>query len=190
MRAKEIYFTRELQNHHGGVVLVNGYLYGFNNSILTCLSFATGKTMWRHRSVGKGSLTYADGHLYILGEDNVVGLAEAAPGGYKEKGRFTIADQGCPAGRTRWSAAAGCTSATRARSPPTISGRSEFNHKGHHGHEGIKTELSFVSFVSLRGDSTLMEPLEREIVSDLDDKTDDRARRGAAARSTSGFSSA
>jgi len=96
VKAKEIYFTRELQNHHGGVVLVNGYLYGFNNSILTCLSFSTGETMWRHRSVGKGSLTYADGNLYILSEDNLVGLAEASPGGYKEKGRFKIADQGLP----------------------------------------------------------------------------------------------
>ena len=68
-----------MQNHHGGVVLVDGYLYGFNNSILTCLEFATGKMMWRHRSVGKGSLTYADGHLYILSENNTVGRAEAVP---------------------------------------------------------------------------------------------------------------
>lgn len=96
VKAREIYFTREMQNHHGGVVLVDGYLYGFNNSILTCLEFATGKMMWRDRSVGKGSLTYADGHLYIEGEDNVVGLAEATPSGYKETGRFTIADQGLP----------------------------------------------------------------------------------------------
>ena len=96
VRAQEIYFTREMQNHHGGVVLVNGYLYGFNGSILTCLEFATGKLMWRHRSVGKGSLTYADGHLYLLSEDNVVGLAEASAAGYKELGRFPIADQGLP----------------------------------------------------------------------------------------------
>ena len=94
--AKEIYFTREMQNHHGGVVLVNGHLYGFNNSILTGLEFATGKLMWRDRSVGKGAITYADGNLYILSEDNVVGLAEASPAGYKEKGRFRIADQGLP----------------------------------------------------------------------------------------------
>ena len=94
--AHQIYFTREMQNHHGGIVLVNGYLYGFNNSILTCLDFATGKMMWRDRSVGKGSLTYADGNLYILSEDNVVGLAGATPGGYQEKGRFRIADQGLP----------------------------------------------------------------------------------------------
>jgi outer membrane protein assembly factor BamB len=96
VNAKEIYFTREMQNHHGGVLLVNGYLYGFNNSILTCLEFATGKMMWRDRSVGKGSLTYADGDLYIQSEDNVVGLAEASPAGYKEHGRFHIADQGLP----------------------------------------------------------------------------------------------
>jgi outer membrane protein assembly factor BamB len=75
---------------------VNGYLYGFNNSILTCLEFASGKMMWRDRSVGKGSLTYADGNLYIQSEDNVVGLAVASSAGYNEKGRFRIADQGLP----------------------------------------------------------------------------------------------
>ena len=96
VRAQEIYFTREMQNHHGGIVLVGGYLYGFNNAILTCLEFATGKMMWRHRSVGKGSLTFADGNLYILSEDNVVGLAEASPAAYREKGRFEIKDQGWP----------------------------------------------------------------------------------------------
>jgi outer membrane protein assembly factor BamB len=96
VRAQEAYFTSEMQNHHGGIVLVNGYLYGFSNAILTCLEFATGKVMWRHRSVGKGSLAYADGHLYLLSEDNVVGLAEATPAAYREKGRFTIADQGWP----------------------------------------------------------------------------------------------
>jgi len=96
VRAQEIYFTREMQNHHGGVVLVNGYLYGFNNSILTCLEFATGKPIWRDRSVGKGSIAYADGNLYILSEDYVVGLAEATSAGYREKGRFSIQDQGLP----------------------------------------------------------------------------------------------
>jgi outer membrane protein assembly factor BamB len=94
--AREIYFTRDMQNHHGGVVLVDGYLYGFSNSILTCLEFATGRRMWRDRSVGKGSLTYADGHLVILSENHVVGLVEASPSEYREKGRFRIADAGLP----------------------------------------------------------------------------------------------
>jgi outer membrane protein assembly factor BamB len=96
VKAEEIYFSRDMQNHHGGVVLLNGYLYGFSNSILRCVEFATGKMVWENRSVGKGSLTYADGNLYMLGENNTVGLAEATPEGYKEKGRFQIADQGWP----------------------------------------------------------------------------------------------
>jgi hypothetical protein len=32
----------------------------------------------------------------MLSEDNVVGLAEVTPKGYREVGRFTIADQGLP----------------------------------------------------------------------------------------------
>ena len=94
--ATEVYFTREMRNHHGGVVLVDGYLYGFSDLILTCLEFTTGKLMWRDRSVGKGSVTFADGHLYIQGETNMVGLAEATPSGYREKGRFEIPDKGMP----------------------------------------------------------------------------------------------
>jgi outer membrane protein assembly factor BamB len=96
VKAQELYFTRDMKNHHGGIVLVNGYLYGFSNAILTCLEFATGKKMWQHRSVGKGSLVYADGMLYLLSEENTVGLAVASPKGYVEKGRFRIADQGRP----------------------------------------------------------------------------------------------
>ena len=77
-------------------MLIGGYLYGFSNNILTCMGFLTGNIMWRNRSVGKGSLTYADGNLYLLSENNAVGLAEASPSGYKEKGRFQIEDQGWP----------------------------------------------------------------------------------------------
>ena len=90
----ESYFTPNMKNVHGGVVLVGDYLYGFNDSILTCLEFATGNVMWRDRSVGKGSVTYADGHLYIQSETNMVALAEASPTGYREKGRFAIPDKG------------------------------------------------------------------------------------------------
>ena len=96
VKAEQVYFTREMQNHHGGMVLLNGYLYGFNNAILTCLEFATGKVVWRDRSVGKGSLTAADGHLYVLSENNVMGLAEATPAGYRETGRFGIRDHNLP----------------------------------------------------------------------------------------------
>jgi len=96
LTAQETYFTRDMQNHHGGVVLVNGTVYGFSNAILTAIDFASGKLLWRHRSVGKGAVTYADKRLYMLSENNVVGLAEVTAQGYRETGRFEIADQGLP----------------------------------------------------------------------------------------------
>ncbi|MBC7805677.1 MAG: PQQ-like beta-propeller repeat protein [Akkermansiaceae bacterium] len=88
MAVKEVYFTKQMQNHHGGMVLVGDYLYGFDNSTLTCLEFKTGKVMWAERSVGKGSVMAADGLLYCRSERGPVALVEANPKEYVEKARF------------------------------------------------------------------------------------------------------
>lgn len=95
-KAEEIYFTKEMRNHHSSSVLVGDHLYGFSSAILTAMKFDTGEIAWRDRSVGKGSLVYADGHLYCLSENGVVGLVEATPAGYKEKGRFRIEQGSLP----------------------------------------------------------------------------------------------
>lgn len=88
--AEPVYFERSMQNHHGGMVLVDGHLYGFGSGGLLCLNYESGKVTWRDRSVRKGSLVYADGHLYCYGEKNEVALVEANPEEYVEKGRFEV----------------------------------------------------------------------------------------------------
>jgi outer membrane protein assembly factor BamB len=90
VRAREVYFTRQMKNHHATSVLVGDHLYGFDSAILTALKFDTGEVAWQNRSVGKGSLVYADERLYLYSEGGVVGLAEASPAGYREHGRFEI----------------------------------------------------------------------------------------------------
>ena len=95
-KAQEIWFTKGMRNHHSSSVLIGDYLYGFSESILTAIRFDTGEIAWRDRSVGKGSLVYADGNLYCFSENGVVGLVEATPTGYKEKGRFRIAQGNLP----------------------------------------------------------------------------------------------
>ena len=94
--AQEVYFTKEMKNHHSSSILIGDYLYGFSSGILTAMKFDTGEVAWRDRSVGKGSLVYADGNLYALSENGVVGLVEATPTGYKEKGRFKIQQGSLP----------------------------------------------------------------------------------------------
>jgi len=98
--ANEVYFTREMRNHHASSILVDDHLYGFSSSILTALKFDTGVMAWRDRSVGKGSLAFADRRLYLYSENGVVALAEASPAGYREHGRVTLAQQ---SGLSTWS---------------------------------------------------------------------------------------
>jgi outer membrane protein assembly factor BamB len=98
--ATELYFTRDMRNHHATSVLVGDYVYGFSSSILTALKFDTGDMAWRDRSVGKGSLIYADQRLYLYSEEGVVGLAEANPAAYREHGRFSLPQD---SGQPHWS---------------------------------------------------------------------------------------
>jgi outer membrane protein assembly factor BamB len=88
VKADEVYFTKHMKNHHGGMVLVNGYLYGSNEGLLACLEYKTGKVMWEHRNPGKGSILYADGRLYYRNEGGPIFLVEANPKKYVEQGRF------------------------------------------------------------------------------------------------------
>jgi outer membrane protein assembly factor BamB len=74
-----------LDNHHGGVVLVNGYIYGsnwLNNNTgnWCCIDWKTGKKMWEQSWKCKGSIISAEGLLYIYDERNGnVGLIKATP---------------------------------------------------------------------------------------------------------------
>ena len=90
VEVEEVYFNRDMRNHYSSSVLVDGYLYGYSSRILTCMKLETGEVMWQDRSVGKGQVIFAEGLLYLQGEDGVVGLAEATPEAYREISRFEI----------------------------------------------------------------------------------------------------
>lgn len=98
-RAEQTYFVKQMQNHHGGMVLVKDHLYGTGGGSLLCVDFNTGKVAWDDKSVGKGSVTYADGHLYVRGENGDVALVEANPEKYVETGRFKQPDR---SGQAAW----------------------------------------------------------------------------------------
>ena len=87
--AELVYHTHDMTSHHGDMVIVDGLLYGSSDpGVLTCLELSTGKVKWRSRSPGKGSITYADGRLYLRTETGIVALIEATGEAYRELGRF------------------------------------------------------------------------------------------------------
>lgn len=97
--AKEVYSNRNIANQHGGAILVGDHVYGYCDAKgWVCQELSTGDIKWAEKGqVGKGSLTYADGHLYLRAESKgTVGLIEATTDGYKEKGRFVQPGFGKP----------------------------------------------------------------------------------------------
>lgn len=89
-----VWDTTLMDNHHGGVVLHDGHLYGSGHESRGwyCLDFLTGAEKWK--SAGKGALTYANGMLFLLEEKGTVKLAAATPESYSQSGAFKVPSGG------------------------------------------------------------------------------------------------
>lgn len=95
-QAEEVWSNRLMRNHFNSSVLVDGHLYGFDNSALKCIDPATGEACWAKRGgLGKGSLLAADGHLVVLSETGKLLMVEATPEGYREKASTPVLDGRC-----------------------------------------------------------------------------------------------
>ncbi len=92
---KEVWTNTNMINHHGGVILVGDYLYGYSDKGgWTCQDFKTGEVKWADKKLGKGAIHCADGMLYLLEESTgTVALIEASPNGWSEQGRFKLDPQ-------------------------------------------------------------------------------------------------
>ena len=95
INVSEVWFSRKMQNHHGGVLLIDNYLYGANGGneggALLCMDFKTGDVVWNQRNdatAAKGSVAFADGRIYYRGEDGTMLLIEPSSKQYIERGRF------------------------------------------------------------------------------------------------------
>ncbi len=93
--ASEAWRTRDMVCHHGGYIVHEGHIYGNNSGGWSCLEIKTGKLRWNEKAVGKGSLTFADGMLYLFGEkDGKAALATCSPDGMQVKGTMSVKGSG------------------------------------------------------------------------------------------------
>ncbi len=95
--AEEAWFSKSMENHHGGVILHDGALFGANGGngggYLACLDFKTGEVLWNERDsdkrrVTKGSVAFADNRIYYRTEEGSIVLIEPSRKEYVEHGRF------------------------------------------------------------------------------------------------------
>lgn len=98
VQAKQVYFTKDMKNHHGGMVLLDGHVFGSNGDMLSCVELRSGKPTWRERSM-KGSVVYADKKIVFRNENGPVVLLAADTQKYTELGRF---DQPERSNRPAW----------------------------------------------------------------------------------------
>jgi outer membrane protein assembly factor BamB len=93
---EKVWVNPEFDNHHGGIVLIGGKLYGANwqsnkQGKWVCVDWETGKTLYEQEWGNKGSLSYADGMLYCYEEKSgTVGLVKATPAGFNPISTFKI----------------------------------------------------------------------------------------------------
>jgi len=95
---EQLWHTSELDNEHGGVMLIDGYLYGqadgdHKDRHWACLDAQTGRTMWTSPDLaGRASatLTFADGALYVLSDRGEVALVRPDPGRFEIVSRFDL----------------------------------------------------------------------------------------------------
>lgn len=85
---------KTFQNHHGGVLAVGDYIYGHSDSGgWTCFAYKQDKdeAVWNSGKLGKGSVTYADGHLLCYAEKTgELAIVKASPEGWNEVGRMKL----------------------------------------------------------------------------------------------------
>ena len=97
-----IYVNHEMRNHFSNSVLHDGHFYGFDgdshssrNVTLTCLEATTGKSVWKQRGLGCGSMMIVDGRLLVLSDQGDLVLVEASPASFNELARSPFLEGRC-----------------------------------------------------------------------------------------------
>ena len=84
----EIYANKSMANHHGGVVLIDGHVYGSTGGTFRCIELKSGNEIFKERRAGKGSTLYAGDRFILRSEKGPVALIKATPKGMTEISKF------------------------------------------------------------------------------------------------------
>src|SRR5689334_21943635 len=87
--ATTVWENINMKNKFNSSVLYNGYIYGLDEGILTCLDVNTGDRKWKGGRYGYGQVLVASGNLIVTSDTGDLALVKASPDGYSEVARFS-----------------------------------------------------------------------------------------------------
>ncbi len=86
--ARTVWKNTYLKNKFSSSVFWQGYIYGLDEDMLTCLNADTGERQWKDGRYGYGQLLLADGCLIVLSGEGELALVKATPERHIELARF------------------------------------------------------------------------------------------------------
>lgn len=92
-KLEKVWDSKIMRNHMSGCVLIDGYLYGFDEAVLKCIDL-DGNEKWNERGMGKGALAAAGNRLIIMSGKGELVIAQATPARFSELSRAKVVDGG------------------------------------------------------------------------------------------------
>ncbi|MBI1783887.1 PQQ-like beta-propeller repeat protein [Candidatus Sumerlaeota bacterium] len=86
--ASKLWDNLNMKNKFAPAILLDGFIFGLDEGILTCLDPQTGKRKWKGGHYGHGQMIYADKNLIVLGEEGQLALVKATPDKFTEIAKF------------------------------------------------------------------------------------------------------
>jgi len=87
--ARTVWENVNMKNKFNSSVLHQGYVYGLDEGILSCLDVKTGERKWKGGRYGYGQVLLASGHLIVITDTGDLALVRATPDQYTEVARFS-----------------------------------------------------------------------------------------------------
>ncbi|HYE88152.1 MAG TPA: PQQ-binding-like beta-propeller repeat protein, partial [Vicinamibacterales bacterium] len=88
LTARELWRTTRMNNKFTSPVLHDGFIYGLDEALLSCIDASTGDLQWKGGRYGYGQVLLASGHLIVLTEEGELALVRADPASHQELARF------------------------------------------------------------------------------------------------------
>lgn len=95
LEAKEVWKSPMMRNHFSTSIHHSDHIFGFDNATLKCISATDGAIAWAKRGLGKGSMIFADGQLYVLSDRGLLLLLDATSEAFTQKGKVQALQGRC-----------------------------------------------------------------------------------------------